>query len=123
MSADWVDPKGTYVNLFHGRKTPTEQVEDWGENGPILGPFESVGIVYGGSLKMASDRGGIWFIDLVGDCYYYDGQFYGDIEIMSGLGLINWRESNHAWKTRTITNYDEAKAKVPDEFKVKKAQN
>jgi hypothetical protein len=27
-----------YLQLFHGRKTPDEQMSGWGTEGPVLGP-------------------------------------------------------------------------------------
>jgi hypothetical protein len=35
------------LKLFHGRGTPFEQLNDWGFDGPVLGPFESIQFTYG----------------------------------------------------------------------------
>lgn len=31
-----------YLYLFHGRATPDEDVEDWGCEGPAIGPLDYV---------------------------------------------------------------------------------
>ena len=31
---------GVYLHLFHGRAEPDQSLDDWGEQGPVLGPFE-----------------------------------------------------------------------------------
>jgi hypothetical protein len=41
-----------YVDLFHGRNTPSEEMDDWGFNGPILGPFEFIHYTYGDDIKL-----------------------------------------------------------------------
>jgi hypothetical protein len=33
-------PKGIYIGLFHGRSTEDEELEDWGFNGPVIGPLK-----------------------------------------------------------------------------------
>lgn len=41
----------TYLTLWHGRKTPDENLDDWGSNGPTFGPFEEVTVTYGAHVK------------------------------------------------------------------------
>lgn len=31
-----------YLHLFHGRKDPNQQMDDWGEDGPYIGPLHAV---------------------------------------------------------------------------------
>jgi len=38
---------GTYLGLFHGRATKEENLDDWGTNGPIIGPLEYCHTTYG----------------------------------------------------------------------------
>ena len=35
-----------YIRLFHGRKGPKQDMQDWGFNGPVLGPFDWIHGVY-----------------------------------------------------------------------------
>jgi hypothetical protein len=41
-----------YLHLFHGRKSPDEQLDDWGEDGPVLGPLKYVHTTYARDLKV-----------------------------------------------------------------------
>ena len=75
-----------YLELYHGRKNPDENLEDWGSEGPIFGPYENIQITYGSHIKMhsAKKQG---FDDLVwagpeGDLAFYDDTYYGDIYIL-----------------------------------------
>lgn len=69
-----------YLHLYHGRKDPLEDLEDWGSEGPVFGPYENVQITYGAHIKMHAPDGFddlTWHEDLV----YYDGVYYGDVSI------------------------------------------
>lgn len=44
-------PPGLYLGLFHGRKTIEEELDDWGFNGPIIGPLKFCHITYGSYIK------------------------------------------------------------------------
>ncbi|HUP65817.1 MAG TPA: hypothetical protein VM557_11115 [Thermoanaerobaculia bacterium] len=35
-----------YLDLFHGRDTIDEDLNDWGDHGPSLGPFDSIQTTY-----------------------------------------------------------------------------
>ena len=35
------------LNLFHGRKTPDEQLDDWGFNGPLIQGIQDISWTYG----------------------------------------------------------------------------
>ena len=64
-----------YLELFHGRTTLDEQLEDWGTRGPILGPLTYVHTTYATHVKFAftnSSEGDGWLY-IVEDCIYYDG--------------------------------------------------
>lgn len=82
---------GLYLALFHGRNSRDEQMDDWGFEGPIIGPLEWVHTTYAAHLRLkftseedekryfaealgpdAHD----FFID--GDMIAYAGKFYGD---------------------------------------------
>ena len=41
-----------YLELFHGRRNPHEDLDDWGFEGPVLGPFPFVHITYGSTIKV-----------------------------------------------------------------------
>lgn len=92
-----------YLRLYHGRKDPKENLEDWGSEGPTFGPYESIQVTYGSHIKMHTGSGFDdlnWHEDLI----YYDGIFYGDMEIFS---------AEEAQKTMP---YQEEKSKQPNEI-------
>ncbi len=44
---------GMYLMLFHGRPTPDTELDDWGYDGPIIGPLEHFHTTYGMHLSYA----------------------------------------------------------------------
>lgn len=70
-----------YLNLYHGRHSREEELDDWGFDGPILGPFPSIQITYGSHIKTTTkvDLG----IDSDGLVEFF-GAYYGDFSIESG---------------------------------------
>jgi|APSaa5957512622_1039677.scaffolds.fasta_scaffold30832_2 hypothetical protein len=92
-----------YLRLYHGRKDLKENLEDWGSEGPVFGPYESIQVTYRCHIKMHTGSGFDdlhWHEDLI----YYDGIFYGDMEIFS---------AEEAQKTMS---YTEEKSKQPNEI-------
>lgn len=45
-----------YLKLYHGRDTVEEEMDDWGFEGPTLGPFRSIVITYMGTIKISMER-------------------------------------------------------------------
>lgn len=86
------EPKtpGMYLQLLHGRKSPDEQLDDWGPDGPCFGPLSWVHITYLTSINVGVSEQSIgpmvgapdpmYFVD---DLLYYDGMYYGDWELIS----------------------------------------
>jgi hypothetical protein len=35
-----------YLHLFHGRDDPDQEMDDWGEDGPTIGPLSSFQVTY-----------------------------------------------------------------------------
>jgi hypothetical protein len=70
----------SYLQLFHGRNNPYEILEDWGEEGPIIGPLDYIHTTYAAEIKFEisgkSDSYG--WLTIHGDLVYYDGYYYGD---------------------------------------------
>jgi hypothetical protein len=44
---------GMYLGLFHGRDEPKQTMEDWGFNGPLIGPLEWVHTTYTCTIRIA----------------------------------------------------------------------
>tara|TARA_R110002074_G_scaffold180998_1_gene345407 strand:- start:52 stop:357 length:306 start_codon:yes stop_codon:yes gene_type:complete len=74
-----------YLSLIHGRKKPDENVEDWGFDGPFIGPLSYCHITYMCHVKLAFKDGINVFDDdaiiIKDDLLYYDGNYYGDWSI------------------------------------------
>jgi hypothetical protein len=64
------------LKLTHGRNSPDDVLDDWGFDGPCLGPFEFLAFTYG-SLRLGT-LDPQFFLETVDDLFFYDGQFYGD---------------------------------------------
>ncbi len=76
-----------YVVLFHGRNSPDEQLNDWGEPGPILGPLQYFHTTYASDLKLETCDGQCGELCLVGpdhDLIFYNGKCYGDWSVCGG---------------------------------------
>ena len=87
----------TYIRLYHGRTSIDEKLDDWGWNGPTLGPYESIQLTYGTHIKMhKADH----FEDLgiVEDLIYYDGYYYGDASIFPSDDVPDGVEEYAYWK-------------------------
>jgi hypothetical protein len=78
-----------YLELYHGRKHPDEDLEDWGSQGPVLGPLNHVVTTYLHTIRLLryTDENGKTltgdecvecFMAVYDDMIYYDGVFYGD---------------------------------------------
>ena len=71
-----------YIRLFHGRNSVDEILEDWGFDGPTLGPFPYVHTTYAWDIKWA-DTNGLQHVTLVDEMFPWEGKFYGDWSITS----------------------------------------
>jgi hypothetical protein len=75
---------GTYIKLWHGRNSPEENLDDWGFDGPTLGPFESVQGTYVAHLRCHPVRGPEVELPYVEDLIQHEGKFYGDFTVFAG---------------------------------------
>lgn len=85
---------GFYLKLFHGRTPCNMEMNDWGEDGPWIGPIEWIHFTYQTSFRIGflNDKeywsgsadslppSPLYFYK---DCIYYNGIHYGDWEITS----------------------------------------
>ena len=44
---------GLYLGLFHGREDPRQRMDDWGFNGPMIGPLQWFHTTYNCTLRIA----------------------------------------------------------------------
>jgi hypothetical protein len=76
-----------YIQLFHGRHTTIEELDDWGFDGPVLGPFPWFHMTYGDDVKLGDpivvDGKEIEFPVPDNDSFIrFLGAFYGDMSIV-----------------------------------------
>ena len=70
-----------YIRLFHGRENIDEPLDDWGEDGPVFGPYRYIHTTYAHHVKMGHNSNDVDDLQLAGDMIYYDGMYYGDWSI------------------------------------------
>ncbi|HEV7766505.1 MAG TPA: hypothetical protein VGQ76_16000 [Thermoanaerobaculia bacterium] len=85
-----------YLELFHGRRSADEELDDWGFEGPVLGPFRYVHVTYASivHVQMNDTKNMIdcdFDLEFDDDCLAYDGKFYGDYSVI-GADLASCRE-------------------------------
>ncbi|MDO8449137.1 MAG: hypothetical protein Q7T10_10080 [Rhodoferax sp.] len=80
---------GLYLGLFHGRHDPKERMDDWGFNGPAIGPLMWCHTTYASNVRVkfefASD-GEEYFgapdtefeLSVNGDMLAFNGMYFGD---------------------------------------------
>lgn len=93
-----------YVDLFHGRKTVEENLEEWGTHGPVFGPYRHVTVTYTGWIQCEKPNGDADFIKIVGDLVYYDEMYYGDFTMFGDPSGFESR----------LEEFDNDKAEVPE---------
>ena len=71
------------LELFHGRTSPDEDLNDWGSQGPVF--FVSwVHVTYTTVIRVGlpgDDEGELAYVE---DLIYYDGVYYGDWSVIPG---------------------------------------
>ena len=80
--------KSVYIKLFHGRDDPEQDMDDWGYDGPTLGPFEAVCFTYCTHVRCFTDENNdeelcLSFHD---GMLVHDGKYYGDFEVVAKEG-------------------------------------
>ena len=71
-----------FLKLFHGRKTITEEMDDWGVDGPIFefDPGDFFHVTYNDNICISVDKEEI-NLNFINGLIYYDNMFYGDYSI------------------------------------------
>jgi hypothetical protein len=82
-------PKGTplvpgkmYLQLYHGRTDPAQEMEGWGFDGPTFGPLSSYVHTYCCHFRIHGecDSSEVW-LQCHDDMIRWDGCCYGDMEV------------------------------------------
>lgn len=73
--------EGIYLELFHGRKSPSVKTEDWGKDGPIFGPYPFIHTTFAATVRL----GDAHMLYILKDLVYYDGMYYGDWTVTASV--------------------------------------
>jgi len=71
-----------YLKLFHGRASRDEQLDGWGDDGPIFGPHPYFHLTYGVEIKFDEDECHV--LNIEDGFVFYGGVYYGDWSIFDG---------------------------------------
>jgi hypothetical protein len=97
------------LELFHGRRTPGEALDDWGSQGPVF-LVEWVHMTYCSSIRFGLEGPACeGELEFVNDLVYYGGVYYGDWTVYD-LAELKQAEGLAA----RVESYDSTKAIVPD---------
>lgn len=80
---------GMYLGLFHGRQAPGVDMNNWGSDGPTMGPLKWCHTTYAFNIKIEFENSvdamhyfGVQQVncqlEMNGDLLVYGGVFYGD---------------------------------------------
>lgn len=72
-----------FIDLYHGRKDPDEDMKDWGTMGPVF-EVDMCNFLYGNKIRLMKDNNIIGFLLVVDGLIYYDGVYYGEVSITGG---------------------------------------
>jgi len=68
------------IKLFHGRLTTTEELDNWGTDGPLL-RIGGLHVTYLSMFAVILEDKDWYFLKFVNDLLYYDEVLYGDFTI------------------------------------------
>lgn len=81
---------GMYLKLMHGRLDPEQDMDEFGFDGPWIGPLDQFTVVYNNYIQMffqdGSETGPFDSVDgslhICDDLMHYKGAYYGDWAIV-----------------------------------------
>lgn len=80
-------PPGMYLEIFHGRNDPTEDMDDWGFHGGYVGPLKFAHTTYGSDLKLlTADEQANVYLRLFDDMLLWRDAYYGDWSVFMHAG-------------------------------------
>jgi hypothetical protein len=87
---------------------PDATMNDWGEDGPLLGPFEWVQITYFQTVRCGLADGGEVWLTRYDDMVFYDGMYYGDFDVLSS-------KNSSRISGKKVAPYEPKLAELPEE--------
>ncbi len=98
-----------FLELFHGRPDPNQEMDDWGEPGPIFECPNYVHTTYACDIKLG-EIGGHWCdLKIVDGMIYYSGMWYGDWSVF----IPDEKTRRSADFLNRLTPFDPVKAILP----------
>ena len=95
-----------YIELFHGRKPIDKEMDEWGEPGPVFGPYSFAHTTYLCEIKLGTPNDDPDILSVQGDLVYYDGWWYGDWSVFTEDVLTSDGK-------KLIEPFDRSKAELP----------
>jgi hypothetical protein len=75
-------PGKMYLRLYHGRSDPTQEMNDWGFDGPTFGPLSCYVHTYCCTFRIFAECGTQEvLLDKYDDMIQWNGCFFGDMEV------------------------------------------
>ncbi|MFL6284472.1 MAG: hypothetical protein ACJ74Q_15110 [Pyrinomonadaceae bacterium] len=75
-----LNKSGVYVRLFNGQRDPSESLDDWGDDGHVLGPFKFAHVAWASEIKLGDDGESLKIVD---STVLYAGTYYADFSVVS----------------------------------------
>jgi len=76
-STDKPEKGKLYLHMIHGRTNPNQQMDDWGTDGPFIGPLNWCHFTYNSTINLGFSDGFGFYEDML----FFDGVYYGDWEL------------------------------------------
>lgn len=97
--------KMIYIRLFHGRTDPSQDMDDWGTDGPVFGPYKFAHTTYVCHVKLGRLDGNCDELNIHEDMLYYNGCYYGDWTVFCEETLNDGKYQ--------VSKFDVSKANLP----------
>ncbi len=104
-----------YLNIFHGRNHPSEELDDWGFDGPVVGPLASVGWTYG-NIRLIGEDGRDEPLLVADDLIAFEGKFYGDFAIETAEDVARFKPDK--WRLMTLREFQRRLHPLPLDFQI-----
>jgi len=96
-----------YLKRFHGRQSPAQDMDGWGDEGPVFGPFPVFHATYGTEIRFNEDNEDVLWI--VEGLVYYDEMFYGDWSV--------FEDPPEGSEGSLLADFDPKLARLPKQYR------
>lgn len=80
---------GVCLELFHGRQDPRAEMDDWGDPGPVFGPYTGIQTTYAEDIKLVCDGDNYGRLIIVDGLVHYNGLYYGDWTVLNEARVLH----------------------------------